>query len=469
VACQAPEHVIENRRLARPERKKSPRRKPAPRGFVPWNRETFERLVARPPEPLEPRFDVHHGLIVNVMQREGAAREPSGGYRSVLELIARAHVPEKRRFRLRRDAAAHFRSLRRAGIIKRAYDPDLGRHRVRVDEQLQWDFSLHHTLSLFLVEAVEVLDPRDPGYALQVLSLVESILEDPQHVLRQQAEKCRRELLARLKAAGVPYEERIQKLQEVSHPKPEVDFIYAAFDVFSETHPWVLERNVRPKAVAREMFEGYRSFDDYVREYGLQRSEGALLRYLGQVHHTLQQSVPERAKTEEVHDVVSFFRALLARVDSSLLEEWQGLLRPERGEGDTLPEPASGPAGGPEPRAFRARLRAEIHALVRALSRRDFEEATRCVARDPQDPWDAARFETALAAYFDEYEDIVFEPRARLAHHTTIREEGPRRWQWTQVLVDPRDENFWCVEGWVGLTGDRLPEEPLIRVRRIGT
>jgi hypothetical protein len=414
---------------------------------------------------------VEHGTLVLVMQREGARRAVHGGYRDVVELIDRSHQKPREKSRLRRDAAARFRSLRRAGIVRRMFDAELGRHRVRVDPELQWDFSLHHTLSLFLVEAVRVLDPAAPDFALQVLTLVESILEDPAAVLMQQAEKCRRELLARLKAAGVPYEERVARLAEVTHPKPDAAFVYAAFGIFAEAHPWVGVESIRPKAVAREMFEEYRSFDDTVREYRLERMEGLLLRYLGQVHDTLDQGVPDANKTDEVQDAVSFFRTLLARVDSSLLEAWRSRVEGREPLPPAVPEaaPAPGPPPALDARALRARVRAELHALVRALARRDFEEAARCVAQDPQDPWDAARFAAALAPFFTEHDRIVFEPRAREAHWTTLRSRAPRSYDVAQVLVDPDDENLWCVAGEIEIPDARLPDAPLVRVRRIGT
>jgi superfamily II RNA helicase len=465
VVCQAPEHVVESRKEAARGKRRPPRR-PKP-GFVSWNRDTFRRLLERPPETLEPRFEVTHGTLVNVMQRPGARDTDSGGYRELVELISRCHQGPGQKSHLRRQAAQRFRSLRQAGVIRRVYDAELGRHRVHVDPDLQWDFSLHHTLSLFLVEAVAVLDPEHPDYALQVLTLVESILENPVHILRQQAEKLRRDLLARLKAARVPYEERIQKLDEVTHPKPDAQFVYAAFDLFAESHPWIAEENIRPKAVAREMFERYASFDDYVREYVLQRSEGLLLRYLAQVLNTLQQGVPASHKTDEVQDVISYLHTLLARVDSSLLQEWESRRRPDLATPASAPPPARDP--GLELTTLRARVRSELHGLVRALARRDYAEAARCVAQDPDDAWDPARFEAALAPFFDEYEHIVFEPRARQAQHTKLDPSGPRRFDAVQVLVDPADDDFWCIEAWIELAEDRLPDGPLLRMRRIGT
>ena len=62
-----------------------------------------------------------------------------------------------------------------------------------------------------------------------------------------------------------------------------------------------------------------------MRDYGLQRSEGVLLRYLSEVYKTLSQTVPVPARTDEVMDILAHFRALLREVDSSLLDEWESL------------------------------------------------------------------------------------------------------------------------------------------------
>ncbi|UCE87985.1 MAG: DUF3516 domain-containing protein [Deltaproteobacteria bacterium] len=474
VVCQAPQHVIVNKRRAgrgAGTRKKPQPRKAAPRGFVAWNRDTFRRLIERPPETLSSRFDVTHGMLVNVMQRPGARESRSGGYRGVLDLIDRCHEDARGRSRLRRRSAALFRSLRQAGVIKRVYDADAGCYRVRVDEDLQWDFSLHHTLSLYLVEALEVLDPSAEEYPLEVLTLVESVLEDPALVLRAQVSQQKQKLLARLKAAGVPYEERIRRLDEITHPKPNADFIYATFDIFASKHPWVGHENIRPKSVAREMFESYLSFEDYVRRYGLQRSEGLLLRYLGQVHNTLGQSVPAKAKTTAVYDAIAFFRTLVAEVDTSLLDEWESMRHPELRRAARVDESPRRPKFDPalHPKAFAARVRAEFHRLLRALAREEYAEAVRCVRPSEDDPWDAERFEQALSPFLEEYGRIVFEPRARGSQHTHIKDVGGRSWDVTQVLIDPQDDNLWCLEGRVELDADELPDGPLIALRRIGT
>jgi hypothetical protein len=476
VVCQAPEHVIENKRLASRSqesgagRRKVVRKRPPARGFVPWNRETFERLIARPAEMLVSRFEVSHGMVVSALQREGVCDRPGGGYRALIELIGRSHESEAIKARLRRRAAMLFRSLRRAGIVRVVRDPDAPRLELHLSEDLQSDFSLHHTLSLYLVEAVSTLDRDAPTYALQVLTLIESILENPRPILIEQTRKRRQELLAQLKAEGVPYEERMQQLEQVSHPKPDADLVYATFQAFADQHPWVREENVQPKSVARELFEGCRGFVDYAREYNAGRSEGILLRYLSQVHNTLVKNVPEGARTDEVYDVIAFLRTLLQGVDSSLVETWEALLHPQERE-----ERAEGARAAPpfdlalHERLLAARVRSEMHALVRALASGVFDDATGCVRQDPEDPWDAARFQRALAPFLEEYQCLVFTPEARQSHRTLLRRTAARTWDVFQVLLDSRGDDMWAIEGAVDLEGERDPAGPLVRLRRIGT
>ena len=192
-------------------------------------------------------------------------------------------------------------------------------------------------------------------------------------------DKAKGDLIGRLKAEGVPYEERMEKLEEVTHPKPNLELINATFDVFRKQHPWVRGEDIHPKSIGREIFEDYHSFNGYVRHYGLQRSEGVLLRYLSQLYKTLSQTVPERAKTQEVYDVIGFFRTMLEHTDSSLLEEWENMLHPELALDAEKKELARRELRAYEllqdPRALPARVRAEAHQLVRVLAKQDYEEA----------------------------------------------------------------------------------------------
>ena len=99
----------------------------------------------------------------------------------------------------------------------------------------------------------------------------------------------------------------------------------------------------------------------------------------------------------------------------------------------------------------------------------DYEAAAACVYQDTDDPWDALRFEQAVAPYLEEYEKILFTPDARNSRRTLIKSTGPRRWDVSQVLVDPQGDHLWAIEGAIDLSKQRDPEDPIVRVRRIGT
>lgn len=331
VVCQAPAHEIENRRR-RLKARASPRgrgrrqiRKRPPRGFVPWNERTFERLVTNPPETLESRFRLRHGMVFDLIQAdESSDGGPRTNFASLRRLIAACHEPATTRDRLIGEAAELVRALHRAGIVRMAAWPG-GGYVVEADRELQLEFSMHQDLSLYLVATLELLDRRDADYALNLLSLVEAILEDPGIVLRRQAARLRDELAARLKAKRVPFEERMERLREVTHPRPLLDLIEPTFDVFRHSHPWVRGDSIRPKRVGREVYEDSLSFDDFIRRYDLQRSEGVVLRYLSRLFKVLSRGVPARFKTDAVFDQLGYFHALLTRVDSSLLNEWERL------------------------------------------------------------------------------------------------------------------------------------------------
>lgn len=473
VVAQAPEHHIENRRRAerRPERggrggrggRAAPKKRPPEKGFVPWGEDTFESLIQRPPERLISQFRIDHGMLLSVLQRD----EPRGGYAVLGDLIARCHESEARKSRLRREAAVLFRSLVRSGVVHVQRRGAGDAARVLVSEGFQRDFSLYQELSLYLVEALAVLDPEDPEYALDLLSLVEAVVDNPVAILRAQVHKLRSDLRNRLKAEGVPYDERQERLAEVTYPQPNAEFIESTFAIFAEAHPWVGRGAVQPKSIAREMVEGLRRFDSYVREYELQRSEGLLLRYLGNVYSTLQRSVPDARKSDDVIDVLAYLRTMIARVDSSLLEEWESLLHPRAAKGAAA-EPPPRLDLALTPKAFRARVRSELHALVSALAEGDYEEAARWIRQDPGDPWDEARFASELAPFLAEHGRIALHPEARRAHYVVLKPAGPRRWDVAQALLDPLGESDWALHGDIDLRNEVDPDQPLVRLLRIG-
>ncbi|MFT5443280.1 MAG: superfamily II RNA helicase, partial [Myxococcota bacterium] len=86
VVCQAPEHVIENKRLAAKvaglasgKKKKIVKKKPPTKGYAAWNEETLIRLSTSLPEPLISQFKVSAGLLVGCLQSaDGQGSERSG-------------------------------------------------------------------------------------------------------------------------------------------------------------------------------------------------------------------------------------------------------------------------------------------------------------------------------------------------------------------------------------------------------
>jgi superfamily II RNA helicase len=475
VVAQAPGHVIENLRLAekKAQGKKVVMQKPPQKGYVPWDRATFERLQARPPEALESRFDVTHGMVLDLLAN------PLGGYERLLALVGRSHGGDVHKKQLRRKAAQLFRSLRGAGLlVVTRRDPPRRGSTVAVAAELQRDFSLHHTLGIWLVQTLPLLEQgvgRDaPSFAGDVLSLVESILENPQPVLWAQVDKKKGEAVAQMKAEGVEYDERMQRLEEVEHDKPLADFIYDAFNEFAAHHPWVAKENVRPKSVARELLEKFASFPEYVRFYGLQRAEGILLRYLSDALRTLQKSVPIEVRNDALWDLIEQLRLEVRSIDSSLLDEWEG----RRSGRASLPAVARVIGAEPvwDPRRTVARIRGELVRLVGALSRKQWEEALALLASTDEDAalgvpgWTAQSLEAALRPLFAAHGAISFEPAARTPRHTTVRELTPGRFEAQQRLITPDlpDEDCsWALEAVFVLGNDPPGDAPLLRLRAI--
>ena len=291
VVVQAPEHVIENIRLSekgRPGQEKIVKRKPPEHNFVNWDVNTFKRLIGASPEQLVSRFEVSHGMLLNVLSRRG------NGCGAMQRLIRDCHEPEPAKRAHRRRAWQLFRALVARQIVEFTSDTTDGA-KLRVNVDLQDDFSMDQTLSLYLLETLLLLDGESPEYGLDVLTLVESILENPELILRKQLDRLKDRAVAQMKADGVEYEQRMEELEKLEYPKPLRDFVYETFNAFADRHPWVGEDNIRPKSIAREMFENFRSFAEYVLDYELQRAEGLLLRHLNSVYKVLSQTVPDGA------------------------------------------------------------------------------------------------------------------------------------------------------------------------------
>jgi len=491
VIVQAPEHVIENKRAeekaaADPSKKKKLVKARAPEGAVGWDAKTFERLRTASPEELSSRFDVSHGMLLLVLSRD------TDGCRAMRQLINDCHETPTKKRALRKRAWQLFRALLDRKIVEflpRPAEPvQSGRpagRKLRVNVELQDDFSLHQALSLYLIDTLPLLDRESPDYPFDVLTLCEAIVEDPDQILRRQVDKQKGLKIEEWKAAGIPYDERMAKLEEVEHPKPLREFLYDTFNAFAAAHPWVEQENVRPKSIAREMFERYMSFADYIRDYGLERSEGLLLRHLMQVWKVLAQTVPESAKTEPVVEMEDYFRELIRGIDSSLLDEWERLRNPEFVAAEQDNKPAR-PASFDITRdrvAFTRLVRTAILGFLQDVAARDWEGARLRLAPDSQPGTEATllaearRIEKEFLAHFEARGRFRLDPEGRNVKNTHVDDDGAgstepgKTWLIGQILADLEEQNDWEARFIVHLDQSRTENRPVLEfvsVRPVG-
>lgn len=452
VIAQAPEHVIENRKAEEKASgrggKKKVSKKSAPEGVPGWEENTFQRLQTAPHDNLSPVFSVDHGMLLLVLSRD------EDGCRVLQRLIRDSHVTEHRKRELRRRAWALFRALRERDIITLINRQPSGR-KLEVNIDLQADFSLHQALSLYLIDTLGLLNPDDPEYVLQVLSLCESIVEDPDVILYRQIDKLKEVRIREMKEEGIPYEERMDRLQEIEHPKPMREFLYDSFNTFRAAHPWVEEENVKPKSIAREMFEDYIGFGEYVNRYKLQRSEGGLLRHLSQVYKVLTQTVPEARKTDDILDAEDYLLELIRGTDSSLLDEWELLRDPNylAAEAADAPQRPKAYDLTRDPATLHRQIRTRIFALLRD------------VLSGYAEPETAGLF----LAFFEARERFLLDPEARNKKHTTFDYEvEPGALHIGQILVDPEGLNDWEARFRVDIPASREAQQVVMELAGVG-
>lgn len=440
VVVQAPEHEVENLRAVAkagddPKKIKKIQRKKAPEGFVSWSEATFDRLVAASPEPLVSRFSVSNSMLLNVIAR------PGNCFDAMRHLLEDNHEsrPAQRKHILK--AISLYRGLLSAGIVERLDEPDEHGRMARLTMDLQPDFALNQPLSPFALAAFELLDAESDSYALDVVSIIESTLDDPRQVLMAQQHFARGEAVAQMKADGIEYEERMELLEEVTWPKPLSDLLFPAFEMYRGGHPWITEFALSPKSVVRDMIERAMTFAELISHYGLTRSEGLVLRYLADAYRALRQTVPTEARTEELEDIIEWLGELIRQVDSSLLDEWESLTDPgaeadteEVAFGADIPRPISA-----NPRAFRVMVRNAMFRRIDLASRRQWNEL-----ENLEDGIDAAEWEEQLLPYFEEYATIGTGPSARGPALFQVTEEG-EFWRVRQVLEDPEDDHGWAL------------------------
>ncbi|HEU4423034.1 MAG TPA: DUF3516 domain-containing protein [Pilimelia sp.] len=462
VVVQAPEHVIENEKaLAKAgddprKRRRVVRRKP-PEGSVGWGKPTFDRLVAAEPEPLRSSFAVSHAMLLNVIGRSGDA------FFAMRHLLTDNHEePAARRKHIRR-AIAIYRALLAGGVVERLDTPDPTGRIVRLTVDLQFDFALNQPLSPLALAAIELLDRESPTYPLDVLSVIESTLDNPRQVLSAQQFKARGEAVAQMKADGIEYEARMDLLENVTHPQPLAELLDAAYEMYRRGHPWVADHELSPKSVARDMYERAMTFVEYVNLYGLSRSEGLVLRYLADSYKALRQTVPDDAKTDELIDIIEWLGELVRQVDSSLIDEWERLRNPDD---ETTPVVVDErpPAVTGNARAFRVLVRNALFRRVELAALRRWDELG---ALDAEAGWDADAWAAALEPYFDEHGDIGVGPDAR-GPKLLIIDVRPGHWAVRQILDDPAGDHDWGISATVDLAASDEAGAAVVRVTEVG-
>jgi hypothetical protein len=463
VVVQAPEYVVANERaLAKAgddpkKRRKVVRKKPVD-GAVSWSESTFDRLVAAPPEPLTSRLTVSHSILLGVISRPGDA------FAAMRRLLTDNHEDRTSQRRLIRRAIAIYRALRAAGVVEQLPEPDPQGRTVRLTVDLQLDFALNQPLSPFALAAIELLDRDAPDYPLDVVSVIESTLEDPRPVLSAQRSKARGEAVAAMKAEGIEYDERMELLEEVTHPRPLVELLDEAYGMYRSGHPWVADHELSPKSVVRDMYERALTFTEFVSFYQLARSEGVVLRYLADAYRALRQTVPDEAKTEELTDLIEWLGELVRQVDSSLLDEWEKLREP----GKDAPAEVRAPRGPApvtaNPRAFTVLVRNAMFRRVELAALRRWDELGEL---DAGSGWDASAWQEAMSPYFDEYDGIGIGPDARGPAMLMI-DRTPQRWLVRQIFHDPAGDRDWGISAEVDLSASDAAGEAVVLVTDVG-
>ncbi|BCJ39661.1 DEAD/DEAH box helicase [Actinoplanes ianthinogenes] len=457
VIVQAPEHVIDNERaLAKagddPKKRRKVVRKKPPEGQVGYGRPTFDRLIEAEPEPLTSSFQVSHAMLLNVLGRGG---DP---YEAMKHLLTENHEdPAAQRKHIRR-AIAIARALIAGGVIERT-----GEGLYKLVDDLQLDFALNQALSPFALACLELLDKEAPEYPLDVVSVIESTLEDPRQVVSAQRQKARGEAVNAMKAEGIEYEQRMELLEEVSWPQPLRELLEAAYETYRRGHPWVGDYEIKPKSVVRDMYERAMTFTEYISFYGLSRSEGLVLRYLADAYRALRQTVPEDARTEELGDLIEWLGELVRQVDSSLLDEWERLRNPgaavEEVRIDDKP-----PAVTRNVRAFKVLVRNAMFRRVELAALGRYDELGEL---DGESGWTAERWRKAVEEYFDEYDEMGTGPAARGPAFLHI-EAGPAVWSVRQVFEDPEGDHDWGIDATVDLAASDEAGSAAITIIAVG-
>lgn len=451
VIAEAPEFEIENAKaLAKagndPKKLKKVKRKKAPEGFVTWNENTFDKLIDAAPETLVPHMKITHSMVLNEVEQGSDAR-----YRIDRLIDDSAQTPEQKE-RLHARADEIFQTLFDTNVIE-TEDRDDGGKDYFMTVDMPDDFALDQPLSPFLLAALELLDPESDTYALDVISMVEATLEDPKQVLRAQERQARDEAMIRMKEDGLDYDERMDRLQEITYPKPLEDMLQAAFDEYRHDVPWANDYWLSPKSVVRDMVETASDFTGYIARYNIARSEGTLLRYLSDAYRALARTVPQEKRDEQLDDIISWLRVVVRSIDSSLVDEW------ENAGTDTDASEAAANLAAPGAKQAVVEDRRGLTVLVRnAMFRRvqlmDLDKPDELGALDKDWGYGVHEWEDTLDDYYDEHEYVNIDAKARSGELFILdesKENSEHSWKVRQIIDDSDGDHDWAITGTVDL------------------
>lgn len=495
VIAEAPEYEIENAKLIAkagddPKKLRKLKKKKPPEGFVTWNKQTFERLCEAVPETLKPRLRITNSMVLSMVERGGDARA------RVSELIEASLQTPEEKLKLEARASEIFATLIDTGVVVREEAPGdadapsdtdapggagtssgadastdaAPRVEYSLTVDLPEDFALDQPLSPFLLAALELLDPESETYTFDLISMVEATLENPKQVLRAQERQARDAAMAAMKADGVEYEERLERLQDITYPKPLEDLLDAAFAQYCTKVPWAADYELSPKSVLRDMLESAADFKGYIQKLGIARSEGILLRYLAEAFRSLDRTVPLEKRNDQLNDIISWLGFVVRSVDSSLVDEWAAA-------GEDSAFDAAPPSGADVVVADRRGMTLLVrNALFRRVSLAARERAGELGELDEAWGMGELRWRRALEAFFEAHEELLVDGDARSTAFFTIDEsdelkpaaEGGHVWHVHQIFHDSDGDHDFGIMADVDLDATQEESEAVFKNYRVG-
>jgi hypothetical protein len=430
-----------------------------PEGFVGWNKQTFEHLVQAEPETLHPHLRITHAMVLAEVMQGGDAKA------RVDKLIDDSAQPDDHKLKLHVRADEIFATLINAGVVRPTTDED-GAQTYELTVDIPEDFALDQPLSPFLLAALELLDPASETYALDVISMVEATLEDPWQILRAQQRVARDKAMAEMKADGVDYDERMDRIQEVTYPKPLEELLGQAFDTYCEKVPWARDFELSPKSILRDMVESAADFKGYINRYNIARSEGLLLRYLSDAYRVLDRTVPQAKRDERLDDIISWLGLVVRTTDSSLFDEWAQ-------SGIKLDEMEVGGFDDPnvvvkDRKGLEVLVRNALFARVRLAA---YDESERLGELDEPWGWNAVRWRASLDEFYDHHEDVELDADARSWDYLTIdtaAEASDHRWHVRQMFKDTDGDRDFGIDADVDLDVTQQDGEVTFADYRVG-